>query len=126
MAINLFGFSIGKDSKEEEIEKNIREESFVSPDEYDGAQTLNTGGFLGTYVDFSGGVQSENQFISTYRSLALYPEVDMAIEDIVNDSVIMGTDRKPFKINLNGVDLFQIKVMNYTEDGTLMEDCIFM
>ena len=105
MAINLFGFSIGKESAEEEVEKNIREESFVSPDEYDGAQTLNTGGFLGTYVDFSGGVQNENQFIATYRSLALYPEVDMAIEDIVNDSVIMGTDRKPFKLNLDGVDL---------------------
>ena len=105
MALKLFGFSIGKESKEEEIERNIREESFVSPDEYDGAQTLNTGGFLGTYVDFSGGVQSENQFIATYRSLALYPEVDMAIEDIVNDSVIMGTDRKPFKLNLDAVDL---------------------
>jgi|14BtaG_2_1085337.scaffolds.fasta_scaffold00165_14 hypothetical protein len=105
MPVNLFGFTIGKEDKEIEIEKSTRNESFVSPDEYDGAQTLQTGGFLGTYVDFGGGIQNENQFISTYRSLALYPEVDMAIEDIVNDSVIMGTDRKPFKLNLDNVDL---------------------
>jgi len=57
MAIDLFGFSIGRKDKEEQLEKNIKEESFVSPDEYDGAQTLQTGGFLGTYVDFSGGIQ---------------------------------------------------------------------
>jgi len=101
MALDFFGFSIGRKSKEEQIEQNIKQESFVSPDEYDGAQTLNTGGFLGTYVDFSGGVQNENQFIQTYRNIALYPEVDMAIEDIVNDSIIMGTDRKPVKLNLD-------------------------
>ena len=100
MALDIFGFTIGKKSKDEQIEQNIRQESFVSPDEYDGAQTLNTGGFLGTYVDFSGGIQNENQFISTYRNIALYPEVDMAIEDIVNDSIIMGNDRKPIKLNL--------------------------
>ena len=73
MAIDLFGFSIGRKSKEQETQENLRAESFVTPDEYDGAQSLQTGGFLGTYVDFSGGVQDENQFIQTYRSLSLYP-----------------------------------------------------
>jgi len=106
MAIDLFGFFIGKKDKAEEIQQNAREESFVSPDEYDGAQTVQTGGgFMGTYADFSGGIQNENQFITTYRSLALYPEVDMAIEDIVNDSIIMGTDRKPIKLDLELTDL---------------------
>ena len=101
MAIDLFGFSIGKKSREEEIETSLKQEAFVSPDEYDGAQTLNSGGFMGTYVDFSGGIQNENQFIHTYRNISLYPEVDMAIEDIVNDSIIMGTDRRPIKLNLS-------------------------
>ena len=105
MPVDLFGFSIGRKPKEEEIEQNVREESFVSPDEYDGAQTVQTGGFMGTYADFSGGVHNENQFIATYRNLALYPEVDMAIEDIVNDSIIMGTDRKPIKLSLENTDL---------------------
>lgn len=104
MPIDFFGFSIGRKSKEQEIEQNIKQESFVAPDEYDGSQTLNTGGFLGTYVDFTGGIQNENQFIATYRSISLYPEVDMAIEDIVNDSIIMGSDRKPIKLNLDNVD----------------------
>lgn len=105
MPIDVFGFTIGKKSQSDELEKNIREESFVTPDEYDGAQSLQTGGFLGTYVDFSGGIQDENQFIQTYRSLSLYPEVDLAIEDIVNDSIVMGTDRKPIKLDLEQTNL---------------------
>ena len=121
MAIDLFGFSIGRKSKEQETQENLRAESFVTPDEYDGAQSLQTGGFLGTYVDFSGGVQDENQFIQTYRSLSLYPEVDLAIEDIVNDAIIMGTDRKPIKLDLEKTDLSaNIKTKIYREyEGVL-------
>ena len=116
MAIDLFGFSIGKKSKSEEIETNLKQESFVTQDEYDGSQSLQTGGFLGTYVDFSGGVQDENQFIQTYRSLSLYPEVDLAIEDIVNDSIVMGTDRKPIKLDLEQTTLSEnIKTKIYSE-----------
>jgi len=122
MAIDLFGFTIGRATKEEQIEKNVREESFVSPDEYDGAQTLQTGGFLGTYVDFSGGIQDENQFIQTYRSLSLYPEVDMAIEDIVNDSIVMGTDRKPIKLDLERTNLSEnIKTKIYREYDNILK-----
>jgi len=122
MAIDFFGFSIGRKTKQEELEQNLKQESFVSPDEYDGAQTLNTGGFLGTYVDFSGGIQNENQFIATYRNIALYPEVDMAIEDIVNDSIIMGTDRKPIKLNLDHTDLSEnIKTKIYREYDNILK-----
>lgn len=116
MPVDLFGFSIGRKSKEDQLETTVREESFVSPDEYDGAQSLQSGGFLGTYVDFSGGIQDENQFIQTYRSLSLYPEVDMAIEDIVNDSIVMGTDRKPVKLDLEKTSLSEaIKTKIYRE-----------
>lgn len=122
MPIDIFGFSIGKASKEQEVEKNLKQESFVSPDEYDGAQQLNTGGFMGSYVDFSGGIQDENQFIQTYRSLSLYPEVDMAIEDIVNDSIIMGTDRKPVKVDLETTNLSEnIKTKIYKEFDSVLK-----
>ena len=122
MPIDIFGFSIGKTTKEQEVEKNLKQESFVSPDEYDGAQQLNTGGFMGSYVDFSGGIQDENQFIQTYRSLSLYPEVDMAIEDIVNDSIIMGTDRKPIKIDLEHTNLSEnIKTKIYREFDNVLK-----
>ena len=122
MPIDLFGFSIGRTSKEEQIETSVKEESFVSPDEYDGAQSLQTGGFLGTYVDFSGGIQDENQFIQTYRSLSLYPEVDMAIEDIVNDSIVMGSDRKPVKLDLEKTNLSEtIKTKIYREYDNVLK-----
>ena len=82
MAFDLFGFTIGRKPKEQEISQNLRQESFVSPDEYDGSQLLETGpggGFMGSYVNFSGEFRDENQLIQTYRSISLYPEVDMAI-----------------------------------------------
>jgi len=77
---------------------------------------------MGSYVDFSGGIQDENQFIQTYRSLSLYPEVDMAIEDIVNDSIIMGTDRKPIKIDLEHTNLSEnIKTKIYREFDNVLK-----
>jgi len=122
MAIDVFGFSIGRKTKQEESDDNLSNESFVAPDEYDGAQSLQTGGFLGTYVDFSGGVQDENQFIQTYRSLSLYPEVDLAIEDIVNDSIVMGTDRKPIKLDLENTNLSaNIKTKIYREYDSILK-----
>ncbi len=108
MAFDLFGFTIGRKPKEEEIVQNLRQESFVSPDEYDGSQLMETGpggGFMGSYVNFSGEFRDENQLLATYRSISLYPEVDMAIEDIVNDSIVQGTDKKPVKLNLENTDL---------------------
>mgnify|MGYP003124627146 CR=1 FL=1 len=64
-----------------------------------------TGGILGTYVDFTGAIRDENALIQQYRGIALYPEVDNAIEDICNDAIVMGSDRKPVKLSLDKVKL---------------------
>ena len=107
MAINLLGFTIGRTSKESQgvaIEQPMAV-SAITPDEYDGSYAFETGGILGTYVDFTGAVRDENALIQRYRGLALYPEVDNAIEDICNEAIVMGSDRKPVKIGLGSVKL---------------------
>jgi nitrite reductase/ring-hydroxylating ferredoxin subunit len=120
MAVDIFGFSIGKkqpvDSKDSK-----KQESFVVPDNYDGTYTLETGGVFGTLVDFSGAVKHENQLISQYRNAAMFPEVDQAIEDIVNETIVMNDDRKPIKLDLATVDISDtIKNKIYKEyDGIL-------
>jgi hypothetical protein len=101
MPIDLFGFSIGKKKDSEEV----KDTSFVSPNEYDGAITIDAGGVLGTYIDFSGDVKDENHLINQYRSIALFPEVDNAIEDIVTDSIVMDEDADPVKLNLENLIL---------------------
>ena len=120
MPMKLFGLSIGKQNPVGPQESN-KEESFVAPDSFDGTYTLETGGVFGTLVDFSGSIRDENKLIEKYRSLAMFPEVDQAIEDIVNDSIIMDKDLKPVKLDLDKTDLSEnIKKKIYTEyDGIL-------
>lgn len=123
MPLDIFGFSIGRKKPEELIspqEANVQK-SFVEPDAYDGTYTLETGGVFGTYVDFQGSVRDENALISQYRNCSMFPEVDQAVEDIVNEAVIMDTDHKPIKLDLEIVDLSEsIKTKIYNEyDGIL-------
>lgn len=117
MALDLFGFTIGRTPKGQSVEPipdNVK--SVIPPDDYDGSFQFETGGILGTYVDFSGEVRDENALIQQYRGIALYPEVDNAIEDICNDAIVMGTDRKPLKISLDKVNLSEnIKNRIYNE-----------
>ena len=117
MALDLFGFTIGRKSKGEAVTAIPEgEQSAVVPDEYDGSYTFETGGILGTYVDFSGAVKSENALIQQYRGIALFPEVDNAVEDICNEAIVMGTDRKPIKLGLHKVQLSDtIKNKMYNE-----------
>jgi len=119
MELELFGFSIGRKKKEEE-QKAIQE--VITPDSYDGSYILETGGVFGTFVDFSGAVRDENQMIQHYRAMALYPEVDAAIEDITNEAIVLDQDRKPIKLNLDRVNLSEtIKTKIYSEYNYLLK-----
>ena len=116
MAIDLFGFTIGRATKNDSVEEIPKEEqSFVSPDEYDGAYTYDTGsyfgGIFGSSVDFTGSARDENSMIAQYRNVALYPECDNAIEDICNDAIVMGSDRKPVKLDLDRISLSPCKLL---------------
>lgn len=108
MAINLLGFTIGRTTGNSDgvaTEPAAVATSAISPDEYDGSYSFETGGIMGTYVDFTGAVRDENALIQRYRGLALFPEVDNAIEDICNEAIVMGSDRKPVKVGLGNVKL---------------------
>ena len=100
----IFGFSFGR--KEQQEAQNLQNAELpVTPEPYDGTYTFETGGVFGTSIDFTGSIKDENQLINQYRGMALHPEVDAAIEDITNESIVMGEDRKPIKLNLDYVNL---------------------
>ena len=126
MPIEIFGFSIGKKKTEpygSVIEPSpSKQESFVPPDSYDGAYTLEAGGVFGTLMDFTGSVRDENQLVVQFRNMSLYPEVDQAIEDIVNESIVMDNDKKPVKLDLEQVDLSDnIKNKIYSEYDNILK-----
>ena len=102
MAIDFFGFKFGKKNETDLVQNSNK--SFVEPDTYDGAQTIEesaAGGFYGQYVDFIGSAKTENDLTHKYRAMSLYPECDQAIEDIVNDAIILGSNNKVVDINLD-------------------------
>jgi len=108
MAFDFFGFSIGKKSEFSDYGltgTNPQNASFVAPENFDGTQVLETGGFMSSVYDFGGSFMDENSIIRQYRSMALYPEVDMAIEDIVTQAIVFDAQNIPVRLGLDNVAL---------------------
>jgi len=110
MPIDLFGFSIGRKGREapKPIDSNTEGGeglSFVAPDSYDGTINVEAGGIFGHYVNFDEQVKNEVDLIQRYRAMAMYPEVDIAITDIVNDALVMDESKRPVELLLEHVKL---------------------
>ena len=95
----LFGFSI-EDSEEES--KSVV--SPVPPSQEDGNDHYITSGFFGSYVDIEGTYKNEVELIRRYREMALHPEVDSAIEDIVNEAIVSDLNDSPVEIELSNLN----------------------
>ena len=98
MAIKLFGFKIGKDEPEQS-----QPQSFVPKAEDDGAVAISAGGVYGTYVDLEGQIRSDSELINKYREMAMQPECDLAIDDIVNEAIVYEEHRYPVSIVLDNL-----------------------
>jgi len=87
MAIKLFGFTLG--SKDVVQQQKPEQASFALPTESmdDGAVTITQNAYYGTYVDLEGAVRNELELITRYREMANHPELEQAIDDIVNEAI---------------------------------------
>jgi len=87
MAIKLFGFTLG--SKDVVQQQKPEQSSFALPNDAmdDGAVTITQNAYYGTYVDLEGAVRNELELITRYREMANHPELEQAIDDIVNESI---------------------------------------
>ena len=116
MEIEVFGFEFGKKNptKQESAEKAFK--SFAAPEVYDGTVTVEAGGFFGTALDYAATMRDENASIVQYRNMSIYPEVDNAIDEIVNASIVLGVDGRPVKIDLSTLPISEtIKNKIYKE-----------
>ena len=108
----LFGFSFRK--REEELKKSAP--SPVAPTNEDGATSFIAGGYHGTYVDLDGNFKTEYDMVVKYRMMAMHPEVDSAIEDILQESIVTDQNDSPVQINLANLDVSDsVKDMIRTE-----------
>ena len=106
--LDYFGFSLGKRSDVLDVGLSGEEASavsFVAPENYDGTQVIETGGFMSSVYDFGGSFIDENSLIRQYRSMSLYPEVDMAIEDIITQAISFDGNQNAVKLNIDNVEL---------------------
>jgi hypothetical protein len=96
----LFGFSIedGDDKKSKSIV------SPVPPSNEDGVDYYIQSGFYGQYVDIEGVYRTEYDLIRRYREMALHPECDGAIEDVVNEAIVSDLYDSPVEIELSNVN----------------------
>ena len=95
----LFGFSI---EDNEPTPPGLV--SPVPPNNADGNDHYVSTGFFGSYVDIEGVYRNEQELIRRYRSMALYPECDSAIEDIVNEAIVSDTNDSPVAIELSNLN----------------------
>ena len=94
----LFGFSI-KRVKDTQDPK----QSFTAPQADDGTQTIAAGGYFGQYLDMEGQAKTEQDLIRRYREIALHPECDMAIEDIVNEAVVANELKDAIRLKIEEI-----------------------
>jgi|TARA_X000000950_G_scaffold288820_1_gene407622 hypothetical protein len=95
----LFGFSIDDDNN-----LSTSAVSPVPPNNEDGVDHYLTSGFFGSYVDIEGVYKTEFDLIKRYREMALHPECDSAIEDIVNEAIVSDSNDTPVQIDLDNLN----------------------
>ena len=103
-SLKLFGFEIRRSPQAAQDEK--KKVSIVPPNDEDGAGyvTASAAGHYGQYVDINGDQAKDNhQLIMKYRGISMHPEVDMAIEDIVNEAIVTGGLDKQIELVLDKV-----------------------
>jgi hypothetical protein len=118
--MNLFGFEIKRAADSEQQLDNTP--SFVPETADDGAVIVAAGGAYGTYVDLEGTVKTEAQLVNRYRDMSMHPEVDSAIDDIVNEAIVNDPDEDIVKMNLDRTGLSDnIKKLFQKEFTTVLE-----
>ena len=95
----LFGFSI---EDTDTLPKDAV--SPVPPNDADGVEHYMSSGFFGSYVDIEGVYRTEFELIKRYREMALHPECDSAIEDVINEAIVADTHDSPVEIELSNLN----------------------
>jgi hypothetical protein len=101
MAINLFGFELVRSKKSEATQVQPQ---LAAPVVDDGAVNITSGGYFGTYLDLEASFKNEGDLITRYREIAMQPELETAIDDIVNESIVHDTTGKSVTIILDDLE----------------------
>lgn len=94
---SLFGFKLGKETPAQEVLP-----SFSPPVLDDGAVTITAAAHYGTSVDLDSNYKNDVELITRYREMAMQPEIESAVDDIINEAIIQ-EEESAVEINLDRV-----------------------
>jgi len=98
---SLFGFTIARNKVEDD---QTVQQSFTPPSNDDGALTITSAAYYGTYVDLDGTAKNDVELISRYREMSMQPEIESAIDDIVGEAICQDDDGKILQIVLDDLE----------------------
>jgi hypothetical protein len=101
--MQLFGFEIKKTSAELEDRENLQ--AIVPVNQEEAVTEIAPGGMYGTHLDLDATAKSEGDLVTRYREMVMQPECDTAVEDIINDAIIMENNAYPVEIVLDETNL---------------------
>jgi len=100
MAFDFFGFSIVKKEVPQEETPSIN--NVVPPVDTEGS-IVSSGGYFGTHYNLEFSSTNENLLINKYREISLQPEVESAVDEIVNEAIAAVDDEAPVEVKLDQV-----------------------
>ena len=103
MAFEIFGFKIERNS---EKTPNEKVPAFTFPESDDGAMLVSSGaGAYGSYLDMDGQYKNEVELIVKYREMAQTSDCEIAIDNIINEAIVVDDTNPPVQIVLDKTDL---------------------
>ena len=105
--LKLFGFELKRAEDKQKEEKKKKLQSVVTPTDPDGAGYVTaSGSHYGQFIDMDGNQAKDNrQLVLKYRGVAVHPEVDAAIEDIVNEAIVGDHNDAPVNVILDELEV---------------------
>jgi hypothetical protein len=107
--MKIFGFELKRQDTKQDTP------SFVPQEQDDGALVVAAGGSMGVYIDLDGTVRTEAELVTKYREMSLNPEVDAAIEEIVNETLSLD-EESPIAVNLDDLEKLPERVKKAIRD----------
>jgi len=100
--VRLFGFEIKRSDEGKDALV-----SFAEPINDDGALNVGAalGGAYGMLLDIEGSAKTEAELVTRYRSMALTPEVQQAVDEVVNEAISISSHERVVEIVLDDVDI---------------------
>ena len=101
MEVKLFGFTLLKtDEEKKELKSFVPQESAND----DGSLAVSSS-FYSTSLNMESTAKSDAELINRYRDMSIYPEVEIAIDDIVSEAIVNESDQNPVKILTKNLDM---------------------